>query len=107
MQGFEISGLFRQHGAIQRRRFLQPALAMQREALCQSIVGNGHGGAVPAIAYTSRSGRKLERTTRRRERIGNVVTFDGSMETFIVHPEQDGPFAASVLSIDVWVIQGE
>ena len=42
-----------------------------------------------------------------RERIVNVVTADGSMETFIVHPEQDGPFAASVLSMDVWGIQRE
>ena len=51
--------------------------------------------------------RAIERTKRRRQRIVNAVTSDGSMETFIVHPEQDGPFAASVLSMDVWGIQRE
>ncbi len=42
-----------------------------------------------------------------RERIAAVATLDGSMETFIVHPEQDGPFAAIVLYMDVWGIREE
>lgn len=42
-----------------------------------------------------------------RERIAAVATSDGSMETFIVHPEQDGPFAAIVLYMDVWGIREE
>ena len=36
-----------------------------------------------------------------KERIANVPTADGQMETFITHPEQDGPFAAVVLYMDV------
>ena len=42
-----------------------------------------------------------------KERIVNVPTPDGQMETFITHPEQDGPFAAVVLYMDVWGIREE
>ncbi len=42
-----------------------------------------------------------------RERIVNVTTSDGQMETFITHPEQDSPFAAIVLYMDVWGIREE
>jgi len=42
-----------------------------------------------------------------KERIVNVPTADGQMETFITHPEQDGPFAAVVLYMDVWGIREE
>lgn len=41
------------------------------------------------------------------ECIVNVPTADGQMETFITHPEQDGPFAAVVLYMDVWGIREE
>ncbi len=42
-----------------------------------------------------------------KERIVNVPTADGQMETFITHPEQDAPFAAIVLYMDVWGIREE
>jgi carboxymethylenebutenolidase len=42
-----------------------------------------------------------------KERIVNVPTPDGQMEMFITHPEQDGPFAAVVLYMDVWGIREE
>jgi carboxymethylenebutenolidase len=42
-----------------------------------------------------------------KERIVNVPTADGQMETFITHPEQGGPFAAVVLYMDVWGIREE
>ena len=41
------------------------------------------------------------------ERIVQVPTADGRMETFITHPEQGGPFAAVVLFMDVWGIREE
>lgn len=41
------------------------------------------------------------------ERIVQVPTADGSMETFITHPEQGGPFAAVALYMDVWGIREE
>jgi carboxymethylenebutenolidase len=41
------------------------------------------------------------------EKIVGIATPDGSMETFITHPEQDGPFAAVVLFMDVWGIREE
>jgi carboxymethylenebutenolidase len=42
-----------------------------------------------------------------KERIVNVATAGGRMETFITHPEQGGPFAAVVLFMDVWGIREE
>src|SRR5450755_3323557 len=42
-----------------------------------------------------------------KERIFNVPTPDGQMETFITHPEQGGPFAAVVLYMDIWGIREE
>ncbi|MEI7712522.1 MAG: dienelactone hydrolase family protein [Rhodospirillales bacterium] len=41
------------------------------------------------------------------ERIVNVPTADGAMETFISHPQQGGAFAAVVLYMDVWGIREE
>jgi carboxymethylenebutenolidase len=41
------------------------------------------------------------------EKTVEVATPDGAMETFITHPEQDGPFAAVVLYMDVWGIREE
>ncbi|MEK9832887.1 MAG: dienelactone hydrolase family protein [Rhodospirillaceae bacterium] len=40
-----------------------------------------------------------------REKTVNVPTDDGSMETFIVHPEGGGPHAPVVLFMDVWGIR--
>lgn len=42
-----------------------------------------------------------------KERIVDVPTADGQMETFMTHPEQGGPFAAVVLYMDVWGIREE
>ncbi len=42
-----------------------------------------------------------------KERIVDVPTADGRMETFLTHPEQDGPFAAVVVYMDVWGIREE
>jgi carboxymethylenebutenolidase len=41
------------------------------------------------------------------EKIVQIVTSAGKMETFITHPEQDGPFPAVVLYMDVWGIREE
>jgi len=41
------------------------------------------------------------------ERLVQVPTADGTMETFVSHPEQGGPFAAVVLYMDVWGIREE
>lgn len=42
-----------------------------------------------------------------KERIVDITTADGRMETFITHPEQGGPFSAVVLFMDVWGIREE
>jgi carboxymethylenebutenolidase len=41
------------------------------------------------------------------EKLVEIATPDGVMETFVTHPEQDGPFAAVVLYMDVWGIREE
>ena len=41
------------------------------------------------------------------EKTVTIATQDGGMETFITHPEQDGPFPAVVLYMDVWGIREE
>ena len=41
------------------------------------------------------------------EKIVEVATPDGMMETFITHPQQDAPFAAVVIYMDVWGIREE
>ncbi|MBM3526664.1 MAG: dienelactone hydrolase family protein [Alphaproteobacteria bacterium] len=42
-----------------------------------------------------------------KERLVEIETGDGRMETFVTHPEQDGPFPAVVLYMDVWGIREE
>ena len=42
-----------------------------------------------------------------KEQIVNIATADGAMETFVVHPEQGGPFAPVVVYMDVWGIREE
>ena len=41
------------------------------------------------------------------EKIVNIPTADGRMETFVAHPEQDGPFAPVVIYMDVWGLREE
>lgn len=41
------------------------------------------------------------------ERILAIPTPDGQMETFITHPEEDGPFPAVVLYMDFWGVREE
>ena len=42
-----------------------------------------------------------------RERLAGIKTADGTMETFITHPEEGGPFPAVVLYMDIWGVREE
>jgi carboxymethylenebutenolidase len=42
-----------------------------------------------------------------REKTIDIATVDGRMETFIVHPEEGGPFAPVVIYMDVWGLREE
>ena len=37
-----------------------------------------------------------------KERFAEIVTPDGRMEAFVTHPEQDGPFPAVIVYMDVF-----
>jgi carboxymethylenebutenolidase len=41
------------------------------------------------------------------ERLVEVATPDGRMETFVTHPEQDGPFPAVIIYMDIWGVREE
>jgi carboxymethylenebutenolidase len=41
------------------------------------------------------------------EKTVNIPTADGQMETFIVHPEEGGPFAPIIIYMDVWGLRSE
>src|SRR5262247_155432 len=41
------------------------------------------------------------------ERIVQIPTPSGPMETFVTHPEQDGPFPPVILYMDVWGVREE
>ncbi len=41
------------------------------------------------------------------ERVIEIPTADGRMETFITHPEEGGPFAPVVIYMDVWGLREE
>ena len=41
------------------------------------------------------------------ERFVEIPTRDGRMETFVTHPEQDGPFPPVVIYMDVWGVREE
>ncbi len=41
------------------------------------------------------------------EKLADVPTADGRMETFVVHPQEGGPFAPVVLYMDVWGLREE
>ena len=42
-----------------------------------------------------------------RERLLAIETPSGRMETFVTHPEQDGPFPPVVIYMDVWGLREE
>ena len=42
-----------------------------------------------------------------REKTVNIPTADGQMETFVVHPQESGPFAAVIIYMDVWGLRPE
>ncbi len=42
-----------------------------------------------------------------KERLVEIPTAAGRMETFVTHPEQDGPFPPVVLYMDVWGVREE
>jgi carboxymethylenebutenolidase len=42
-----------------------------------------------------------------RERFVDVETPSGRMETFVTHPEQDGPFPAVIIYMDIWGVREE
>src|SRR6267142_6196385 len=46
-------------------------------------------------------------TSSMHERIVEIPTADGRMETLITHPEQGGPLAAVVVYMDVWGLREE
>jgi len=42
-----------------------------------------------------------------KERIVGIATPSGRMDTFVTHPEQDGPFPAVIIYMDIWGIREE
>ena len=42
-----------------------------------------------------------------RERLLDIETPSGRMETFVTHPEQDGPFPAVIIYMDIWGVREE
>ena len=42
-----------------------------------------------------------------REKTVNIPTADGQMETFVVHPQESGPFAPVIIYMDVWGLRTE
>jgi carboxymethylenebutenolidase len=42
-----------------------------------------------------------------REKTVSIPTADGQMETFVVHPEESGPFAPVIIYMDVWGLRPE
>src|SRR2546425_12793999 len=41
------------------------------------------------------------------ERFVEIATPSGRMETFVTHPEQDGPFPAVIVYMDIWGVREE
>src|SRR5499426_3285744 len=41
------------------------------------------------------------------ERIVEIPTSSGSMDTFVTHPEQDGPFPPVIVYMDIWGVREE
>jgi carboxymethylenebutenolidase len=42
-----------------------------------------------------------------KERVIEIETPSGRMETFVTHPEQDGPFPAVIVYMDIWGVREE
>lgn len=42
-----------------------------------------------------------------RERVVEIEAASGRMETFVTHPEQDGPFPAVIIYMDIWGVREE
>ena len=42
-----------------------------------------------------------------KERFVEIETPSGRMETFVTHPEQDGPFPAVIVYMDIWGVREE
>ncbi len=42
-----------------------------------------------------------------KERFVDIETPSGRMETFVTHPEQDGPFPAVIIYMDIWGVREE
>lgn len=42
-----------------------------------------------------------------KERIVGIATPSGRMDTFVTHPEQDGPFPAVIIYMDIWGVREE
>ena len=42
-----------------------------------------------------------------KERFVDIETPSGRMETFVTHPERDGPFAAVIIYMDIWGVRDE
>jgi hypothetical protein len=55
------------------------------------------------LANLGKPRRRLrDGASRMHEKTIEIRTVDGRMETFITHPEKDGPFAPLVIYMDVW-----
>jgi len=42
-----------------------------------------------------------------KERFIDIETPSGRMETFVTHPEHDGPFPAVIIYMDIWGVREE
>src|SRR5712692_8962141 len=42
-----------------------------------------------------------------KERFVDIETPSGRMETFVIHPEQGGPFPAVIIYMDIWGVRDE
>ena len=42
-----------------------------------------------------------------KERVVEIATPSGRMETFVTHPEQDGPFPPVIVYMDIWGVREE
>jgi carboxymethylenebutenolidase len=42
-----------------------------------------------------------------RERLAEIPTADGRMDTFVTHPEEGGPFPAVIVLMDIWGLREE
>jgi carboxymethylenebutenolidase len=61
----------------------------------------------PAARFTRDRTIQWEKNAAVKEAFIEIPTADGHMETFVTHPEQDGPFPPVVLYMDVWGIREE